>query len=398
MRKVILAILNIINRLWSKGRTVIFNSFPDLEGSALALYRYIVNERCDICQKYDLVWCVGTGGVDDAITALRETDPSGRFRVVKKLSVKGILTYFRACGIITTHNYITGLYTAKGQTHYHLAHGMPLIKGVGKAIQNKNIKDVFQGDVTLANSRFFKENVSALLDMPYDRIFVTGLPSDDDVLCPDNALNKLGINKHNYTKTVLWCPTYRRSDVGTLRDDGDMSAFGVSDVLGKYRSETEEILKKENILLLIKFHPMDVLRNKDFPETENIRIINEDQLKAKGISFNQLMGDCDAFWTDYSSAYITFILTGRPCAFIIGDIEAYRKKRGFGVDDPIRYMPGEIISDHESLMRYIENMEETDIKHKAKYEEIRKLFHKYTDGRASERVCRLIFDGDRSYG
>ena len=385
-----LSILNFINAIVPKGNTVVFNSFPDLEGNSLALYRYIASERTDLFDTYRIVWSVQTDNLDAIRRRLEEINGRKDHLVVKKLSLKGIFTYFRASKIITTHNYITGLYTAKGQTHFNLWHGMPFKAGSG-LMNNPNGKDYMQADITIVCSDFFKTVKSKTDRIPIEKIKVTGQPADDSALRPDNALLKLGVKKSDYSKVILWLPTYRKSDVGSLRDDGGYDSFGVSEVLRGEKNDVDIALKQSNILLLVKFHPMDVLKNERFPEHENILIIKNEDMEKKGVTVNELMGDCDSLISDYSSAFITYLLTARPIAFVVGDMEKYKQSRGFSVDEPEKLLPGEKICDKEGFINYLKKIDVINAKWQDKYAEVRSLMHKYTDGRSSERVCNMVF-------
>jgi CDP-glycerol glycerophosphotransferase (TagB/SpsB family) len=391
MKSLIITILNFINRIIPKGNIIIFNSFPDIEGNALALYRYIVEEKPELLDRYRIVWCINSLDLGKAERQLGEIDGRDRHAVIKKLSFRGLLTYLRASKIISTHNYITGLHTAKGQIHYNLWHGMPFKSG-GNRIQNPTDKDALEGDLTIVCSDYFKTIKSDTEGIPLEKIHVTGQPADDNVLRPNDALKRLGIEKEKYRKVLLWCPTYRKSDVGSLRADGATDSFGVAGVLsGDVQGVDEKLMEKE-YLLLVKFHPMDVLRNRSFPDHHNIMIISQEKMREERVTVNELMGDSDVLITDYSSAFITYLLTGRPILYVVGDMEEYRGHRGFSMDDPDRLIAGEKITSEEEFRHYLDNMDEINTGWKEKYADVQKLAHKYLDGRSSERVCRLIFD------
>lgn len=55
---IINTILSIINNILPKRKTILFNSFPDVSGNSLAVYEYILNNRPDIQEKYNLIWSV----------------------------------------------------------------------------------------------------------------------------------------------------------------------------------------------------------------------------------------------------------------------------------------------------------------------------------------------------
>ncbi len=402
MKDLILAVLNLINSLIPKGKTVIFNSFPDLEGNTLALFEYILKEHRELILDGRIVWSINGRNTREAGARIAKLAGGIKMPVVRKLSVTGILTYLTASKIITTHNYITGLHTAKGQKLYQLIHGMPYKAG-GNLIRNANDKDGVEADVMIADSEYFKEILSKVADIKEDDIYVTGLPADDKVLHPDNALHKLGIDKDRYNRVLLWSPTYRRSDVGSIRYDGSKDAFGIDKILSdkayigesgpgaKSKALLDDELRKLGFLLIVKFHPMDALRNSDLTGSDNMIIVSDEMMKKARVTFNELMGDCDVFITDYSSAFHTFMITKRPVAFVADDMEEYASNRGFAMEDPASLMAGERISDMKELLNYLENMDEINLKWRDRYKEVLALMHKYTDGRSSERVYNIIF-------
>ncbi len=68
------------------------------------------------------------------------------------------------------------------------------------------------------------------------------------------------------------------------------------------------------------------------------------------------VGETDILITDYSSIYFDFLLTQKPIGFVIDDIDDYSDKRGFVVDNPLDYMPGEKIKDVEELKAFLDSI------------------------------------------
>ena len=66
--------------------------------------------------------------------------------------------------------------------------------------------------------------------------------------------------------------------------------------------------------------------------------------------------DADILITDYSSIYFDFLLTQKPIGFVIDDMGEYGNHRGFVVDNPLDYMPGEKIQNVEDLKSFIDGI------------------------------------------
>lgn len=385
--KILLGFLNIINSILPKSNYVILFSFPDLDGNVYSLYKYIVENHPEFTEKYRVIWMVN-GDTDYAKKRIEELPNSQNVVVCKKRSVKGLYLYCKSLYIITTHNYYTGLYTKGKQKNYNLWHGMPF-KAIGYSMAGS--PDVIQADYTLATSEMFQEIMEQAVGMEKDKVLVTGQPCTDELFNTQNSLYRLGIDKNKYSKVLIWMPTYRNSDVGSIRQDGKSDSFGLADVFNFHLPELRDVLQKHNMLLIIKPHPMDVLRSQLNVSEQNISVIKNEDLAGANVSLYQLIGEADVLLTDYSSVFIDFLNLGRPVAFLYDDLDEYASNRGFCFDKPEDYLPGEKISNFNGLIEYLDNIDEKNAKWDKENKRINELFNKYSDGHSSERVFKAIF-------
>lgn len=384
-------LISLINRLLPKRNIIVFNSFPDISGNALALYKYILSQRPDITHKYTIVWSVGNISVDRAMSILRRNTEVSAHRVMNKKSFRGIITYLYSKYIISTHGYFPGIRTSVNQKHINLWHGMPF-KRIGRLLEEEihsnGKKD--EADITIATSEIFQTLMAKAFDIPESSVYVTGQPCADALVTNNNVLIRFGICKRDFRKIIVWMPTYRKSVIGDIRSDGDENSFGVLDMLRNHFGELDMTLKTQNFLLIIKPHPMDAICNLEFPESNNIKVLKNLELSEHEVELYEMLSESDLLITDYSSVFIDYLVTGKPIAFVCNDLETYEGTRGFCFNPPREYMPGELITNCAELLYYFEHMDLINDAWSEKYEGIKKMFYPFSDDLSSKRVCDAI--------
>ena len=103
----------------------------------------------------------------------------------------------------------------------------------------------------------------------------------------------------------------------------------------------------------------------------------------------RLLKDTDALITDYSSVYFDYLLLDKPEAFIIEDMKEYGSHRGFVVDNPLDYMPGEIIESQEGFYGFLENCIAGEDAYKEKRLEINDKVNHYKGGGNCRRLLEF---------
>jgi len=109
----------------------------------------------------------------------------------------------------------------------------------------------------------------------------------------------------------------------------------------------------------------------------------------------ELMLIADVLVTDYSSVMFDFANTGRPMVFYTYDYEDYvRDERGTYVD--LREIaPGPLVSDTESLVAALKDVDASHLAHGERYAAFRARFCEYETGHAAEHVVREFFEKAR---
>lgn len=380
--------MSLLNAIMPKKNVILFNSYPDVGGNALALYEYILKNRPDVCRQYRLVWTVASDAERFRSILHKRTGIDGH-DVREKKSSGGIFAFLTAKYIFSTHGYFSAVRFAKGQTHVNLWHGMPF-KKIGKDVGHDNGKQD-KADCTIATGELFREIMAYSFDIDREKVLVSGQPCNDLLLKKGDFLAKLGIDRDAYRKVIMWMPTYRKSVVGDIRSDGNENGFGVCTVLQTKGAELNALLREKGYLLIVKPHPMDAVCQMELSGGDNVLILKNERLDEENLQLYEVLSECDVLLTDYSSVYIDYMITDRPIAFVCDDLEEYERTRGFSVENPREYMPGELISDTEGLFAYLSDMEETNGRWREKYGELRSLFHTFPDGESSARVCEAFF-------
>lgn len=381
-------IINYLNKKIPKRNLIIFNSFPDASGNPLALYKYIKEERKDIVDSYEIIW---TANNNIGITKNKIRTFTGcSSKVIKKKSFWGLIKFLRAKYIITSHNYISGIYTNLDQIHINLWHGMTF-KTIGKMLSQKGSDEEIQADIAISTSPVFQDLMARSIGINREKVLISGQPCTDILFRKSSVIERLGIKRIETEKLILWLPTYRKSIVGAIREDGKVDSFGAVDVLNRNIEQTDEILNKKGYVLIIKPHPMDIINQIDFPESTRIRVIKQDELDKAGIELYELMAESDVLLTDYSSAFIDYLILERPIAFVCDDIETYEDTRGFCFNPPRNYLPGELITNYSQFENYLEYLDEINNKWKSKLHEIKGLFISHADSCSCERVVNSVF-------
>lgn len=266
-------------------------------------------------------------------------------------------------------------------------HGVSL-KKIGYHIQgyNKNSNKRLATYLTVY-SDFFVENMSKAFGVPKSDVLITGEPRNDQFFRTSfgESLKKINIEKNTYNKVIIWMPTYRKHKI-TKETDGNTYLYGipfVSDLI-----QLNVLLKEYNVLLIVKLHGLE--ENSESLEYSNIRYITSIELGKSNLSVNELLVDCDALITDYSSVYINYLLLNRQICFAYDDMEEYKSNRGFMFKDVESIMPGFHAKNYSDIEKFIMKIvEDSDA-----YENIRNgvnsLLNKYTDGKNSLRILQFL--------
>lgn len=299
-------------------------------------------------EKYKFVWLVEE--VTDSIMAMVK-ERKFHCQVIKKKSIRGVLAFLRCKHFFTSHGGFLNFDTSRVPNKYvNLWHGMPL-KRIGRLLYDDF---GFQPNLTIASSSAFQKVMSACFNLPLEKALVTGQPRCDMMSRETDFFENRGIKLSNYSKVGIWMPTYRVSIIGDIRQDGTYQEGSVSFLSKEDILYLDDYLRKKNVLLLLKIHPMDVLQNYDFPNYTNIVVIKPREADSE---LYPILGKCDFLLTDYSSVYIDYEVLSRPIGFVMDDLDEYSSSRGFCFERIEEVMPGRVLTNLEEVEDFIDKPE-----------------------------------------
>ncbi len=208
---------------------------------------------------------------------------------------------------------------------------------------------------------------------------ITGLPRNDNLLIPDEELDKgllddvLRLQKIKNTtarKLALYAPTFRDDRSNSLQ----LSLEEFSDFSSR--------LEAEGYVLGVRPHPVDVEAYKDVLKLSNVLDLSSTRFS----DVTPVLRESDLLIADYSSIWVDYLLLDRPIIGFMPDFYKYQGDRGL-VYDFEAVFPGVICSDFPSLISTLKNQNARggESRYRAK-----KLFHKYLDSNSSRRVASLF--------
>lgn len=225
------------------------------------------------------------------------------------------------------------------------------------------------------------------LKWPDKRIVFIGYPAHDTFFIEDRSeLNK--ITTQNYNKVILWMPTFRKG-VTNRNDSLKEQKLGIPlfEKLDDYYNLNEQ-LKRSNVYLIIKIHPMQDLSDLRICDLSNIKVLTGKNVKELDIDNYKLMKCADALISDYSGAAFEYLQLNRPLGYVLDDIKEY--KIGFVVDDIHDLMAGHEIYTIEDLKKFIVDVVEDNDIYKERRKKLRDYIYKYHDGNSSKRLVKLL--------
>ncbi len=215
-----------------------------------------------------------------------------------------------------------------------------------------------------------------------------GYPRNDYLNRPCGALDKLVDRRGR--KVLFWLPTFRQhtKDYGSnyalsgcglplLGEDGALEALNAA-------------LERENILLVLKPHPVQDMSAIRAGDLSSFKLIYDDDLRKNGVQLYQLLADADALLTDYSSVYCDFLLTGKPIGLTLDDLEQYGASRGLVMDDVTAYLKGRYLYTLDDLTAFLGELSRGEDPAAAQRAQANDYYNHWKDGASALRVASVI--------
>lgn len=170
-------------------------------------------------------------------------------------------------------------------------------------------------------------------------------------------------------KLILWLPTFRCLERGDRSLRKDSMENPVINLINSDDAEVvDECLKRNNQKLILKCHPREKDAIKVKEGLSNILIITDELLNNYGVNTHNLMNRADSLISDYSGVTFEYFLLDKPTGYYIPDIEKYT--RGFSVEDPFQYMPGNKIYTIDQFVNYLDGLNNGKDEYKAERQKL----------------------------
>lgn len=344
------------------GDYIVFKNrtMQDVTDNARAFYEYLISN--EEYSRYKIIWMV--------------SEP-GKFRSMKTQNIKFVTAesrngwtsprayYYGAVAgyfIYTNNTAYLNLYHCKGQNVLNMWHGCGY-KDVAKELHSAGSgkKSMMQFDYALVPGPAFVETKSRYWNCPKEKILALGYPRYDWMLHPslDRKIIMKKLFGRQVSRIVIWMPTFRNSDVLDSKEGQIKMPYCLPGLKDEAElRELDQYLGAIDLMLIIKKHP--VQSGWQFAEDTftNIRFVMQEDLDDQGVKLYELISACDGLISDYSSVAIDYMLLDRPIAYILADMEEYRRTRGFVFENPLKYMPGEKLYDLQGIKGFLRNVSE----------------------------------------
>lgn len=373
--KITYKVFSFLSSVIKPSKVIVFCSYPAFTDNAFAVYQYIIEKK--IFPEYKLVWIVL-----NPRDARKENIPyeiqSGNSIVFSNKSILALFYYLIARYVFITHGLYSNLKIERPNTIINLFHGMPL-KRIG-LMDNKGPTYMDNSQILIATNKFFQNIMAESFGKKIDNVLVVGQPRNDLMFQKTDFYEKNNIDRSKYRLIGIWLPTYRSSTFGDIRIDGCYEKGKISFLAQENLYELDSFLVREKILVIVKLHPMDKLQDYDFTLFSNLLIVKQKEFNSQ---LYPLLGSTDFLLTDFSSVWIDYDILDRPIGFVMNDIEAYKNSRGLTLENLDKELPGQLISNMNSLTEFL--------LHPGKYKiNTGHKFNRYKDNKASERLISWL--------
>ena len=368
LKKTVYKPLTIINRLLpKKDKTVLlYISSMGIRHNLKPLLEYLISHGYN---KEYKIYC--------GIESLKYSGPE--YYNVKYIGkIKSHMIFLTAKHVFYTAGQLP-IKPGKDQCVIHLTHGAVYYKAMG-AISNIDNGDEFFFSKMIVTGNRFREIVKKAYRCKDENLLLCNEPMTDAFYNHQNYVPMDNIQG----KLIFWLPTFRQSDTTGYNNSNNtetLLVFKESDY-----DELNEYLCEKNITIIVKLHAAQSLKNVHNSSYSNLLILSHEDFQSRGLDIYELMCRSDALIGDYSSASLQYLLLNKPMAYVIPDLEDYKLHRGFVFENPLEYMPGNIITNKSEFYRFIEDMANEIDRFSSERKTVCNEIHYYQDGNACERV------------
>ena len=295
--------------------------------------------------------------------------------------LKSYLSFLTSAHVFYTSGQIP-IKPSKSQKVIYVGHGNANFKPVGKLSNIDNGDDLFFTYI-ITSSELFVPIIAKEFACSEECVKIAGDPMTDALLnAPKNVYNF-----QNCNKLLVWAPTFRQSSLMGYNDSNLNTLVPLFDIVDY--PELNELLAKYNIKLIVKLHPIQTVPDGMNRHFSHLSVYSHDEFVSSKYDLYTLIANSDGLIGDYSSVSIQYLLTDRPQAYVVPDIEDYAGNRGFVFDNPEDYMGGHIVKTKKDFFQFIEDFASGNDVYRDKRRWVCDQMYKYKDANSCERIIRL---------
>jgi len=349
------------NRIVNRNKKIVAFTSIYFNGNARAVFEYMI-EKFE--GKYNCFWIARN------ITT---------YKHLRKLKKPVVYLYFpfvapnlvaNTSALVTNDSYLLFLFPNKPKT-IQLWHGVGP-KGIPPI-------DFSICDARCVTSEYTKKRHIELWNAPMEKLYVTGFARMDFLYrylkVPKNRLlEELKINAKK--RIILYAPTF---DVGLWPWNNPYTEF----------RRLCEFCRRNDLTLILRLHPLAKVKRRKLKKIvkgyENVYWLDV----SKEPDTMKLLAVSDILITDWSSIYTDYFLTKRPIIYLEVSTKYFTEERG-KPEIPPEFRAGEIVRNKEEFYKALEIVLEEGNRFVREQKRLLKLIHGNVDGKATERVVKVI--------
>jgi len=315
-----------------------------------------------------------------------EMDRGYKFEGIRTWLKEKIRLYYHALTskiIVTTHG---PLIKTHKNININLWHAFPT-KKTGLMLDDISVRRIQNStDYFLSYSTFSSVLLNSRNGIKGSKYIELGSPRNDYLF--ENNRHKFNyLDKYRGSKIVYYLPTYREQE-HEIKFPSKYLRFPLFNF-----EKFNNFLRDNGINFIVKFHPKEehkMLNSIDFAKYSNIILLKEEYLDEGFTDFYEILPHSDILITDYLSIYADYLLLDKPMIFTPTDIEEYNQDRGLLLEPYEFWRPGPICMRQENLQEELLKCLNDNNYYEKEREIIKMIFHKYDDGKSTERVIDFI--------
>ncbi len=371
---VISSLTRILLLIVPPGRQVLVYGWPDHEGNAVSLLRFLAREG----KERRIVWLAsGTPGRNAQYASWISA-----VTIRHKRSLAGFWAYLRSDVVCFTHGLYSSPKPCRGRVFVNLWHG-----DGPKRTENPEFAVRPGATAVVGQTRLWGEKKADEFGMPASSVLVVGNPRIDDLVEPMTDPQRQALHELLGPRFILWMPTYRDSNGAGFREWSDGRRLSDTGQLASLGSHARAAADRHGVTVVVKPHPMD---RDTYAGIPGLRTVDDEALNELGVSLYQVLGASSGLITDYSSVWTDYLVVDRPVLLFCPDYEEYAATRGFNVPDLLAVAPGPLVTDISDLGAFVSDVAAGRDPHRARRHALAGEIGGVTEPGASRRLWQAI--------